>query len=216
MSKVHEIAIRIVKPGKEESFANRRSEFIRKLKTQKGVLADREFESFLALPTPDERPVYVGMTTYENLDAVSRVQYNPLVMFKFVPFFMTMNLKAYVFAKQTSGPDLNLATLAAQPGEVLQISVRKTHPDNKERFEKAQARFLELLLARDSAGQHYELSAVKGFGDVSGITVGLTSFASEEAFSETFDALAEHEVTQAYFDTFTPLASQFARTAKNS
>jgi len=37
-----------------------------------------------------------------------------------------------------------------------------------------------------------------------------------EAFSETFDALSEHEATQAYFDMFTPLASQFARTAKNS
>ena len=56
---------------------------------------------------------------------------------------------------------------------------------------------------------------MKGFGDISGITIGLTSFASEEAFSETFDVLAEHEVTQAYFDTFTPLASQFARTANN-
>ena len=85
MSKVHEIAVRMVKPDQGEAFVRRRAAFITKLKSQKGVGPDREFESFFALPTPDERDVFIGMTTYDSLSAVNWVQMNPMVMMKFLP-----------------------------------------------------------------------------------------------------------------------------------
>lgn len=133
MSKVHELAVRVVKPGKDELFMRRRAAFIQKLKSQKGVLADREFESFFALPGMDERPVFIDMTTYDTLSTVNWIQMNPMVMLKFMPFFMTMSLKAYVFMEQTDGPDFDLDTLGATPGSVVHIAVRKPNgtPDDE-------------------------------------------------------------------------------------
>ncbi|MEZ5038719.1 MAG: hypothetical protein R2828_02470 [Saprospiraceae bacterium] len=52
---VTEIAIRVVKEGKSDEFKETRKNFITVLKEQKGVLADREFQSFYALPKPDEK-----------------------------------------------------------------------------------------------------------------------------------------------------------------
>ena len=216
MSKVHEIAVRMVKPGHEDAFLRRRAAFITKLKSQKGVGTDREFESFFALPTPDERDVFIGMTTYDSLSAVNWVQMNPMVMMKFLPFFMTMQLKAYCFAEQVGGPELDLAGLAAAPGSILHVAVRRTPPDRREAFAEAQARFLELLLGRDGVGPHYELKAVKGMGSVDGITVGLTVFASDEAMASAYEALGEHEAFAAYVSTFETLASQFARSVDNT
>ncbi|MEO1663658.1 MAG: hypothetical protein AAFU54_03395 [Chloroflexota bacterium] len=57
-----EIAVRKVKEGRLEDFKTARSNFIALLKKQDGILADREFESFFALPQPDEQPVFIGMT----------------------------------------------------------------------------------------------------------------------------------------------------------
>lgn len=216
MSKVHEIAVRVVKPGRDDVFIRRRAAFIQKLKTQKGVGADREFESFFALPSPDEQPVFIGMTTYDSLAAVNWVQMNPMVMMKFLPFFMTMSLKAYCFAEQVSGPELDLAALAATPGSILHVAVRKTAPEHQEAFADAQARFTDLLLARDGVGPHHELKAVKGMGSVEGITVGLTVFESDESMASAYEDLGEHESFAAYVGTFQTLASQFARSVNNT
>lgn len=216
MSKVHEIAVRIVKSGHEDAFVRRRAAFIEKLKSQKGVGADREFESFFALPTPDDRDVFIGMTTYDSLAAVNWVQMNPLVMMKFLPFFMTMQLKAYCFAEQVSGPELDLARLAVAPGSILHVAVRRTRADQRDAFIDAQTRFLDLLLPRDGVGPHYELKAVKGMGSVEGITVGLTVFDSDEAMAAAYEALGEHERFAAYVSTFETLASQFARTVPSA
>jgi len=208
---VHEIAVRVVKPGRDEVFVRRRAAFIEKLKSQRGVGADRELESFFALPAPDERPVFIGMTTYESLAAVQKVQMNPLVMLKFLPFFMTMDLKAYGFYEQTSGPPLDLATLATAPGELLHVAVRRVAPGQQEAHEAARARFYELLMARDGVGPHIELKAVKGNGDIQGVVAGLTVYRSDEAMASAYEALSEHEAFLAYVSTFETLASQFAR-----
>lgn len=214
MSQVHELAVRIVKPGKDELFALRRAAFIQKLKTQKGVLADREFESFFALPGMDERPVFIGMTTYDKLATVNWIQMNPMVMLKFLPFFMTMSLKAYAFMEQTDGPKFDLAKLGAAPGSVVHIAVRKPNDIPQEEHLAAQKTFLDLLLARDGVGAHYEFKAVKGF-DVAGATIGITEFADDEAMASAFEALSEHEAFLAYTKTFETVASQFARTTTN-
>ncbi len=215
MSKVHEIAVRIVKPGRDEVFRRRRAAFIAKLKAQKGVLADREFESFFALPQPDEQPVFIGMSTYDALATVNRVQMNPLVMLKFMPFFMTMQLKAYCFAEQTDGPELDLASLATSPESILHVAVRRTPPGGHDAFVAAQARFLERLFAFDGVGPHHELRAVKGMGSVEGITVGLTTYDNDEAMAAAYEALSEDESFVAYTSTFETLASQFSRSVTN-
>ena len=208
---VHEIAVRVVKHGRDAVFASRRASFITKLKSQSGVGADRELESFFALPARDERPVFVGMTTYESLSAVNRVQMNPLVMLKFLPFFLTMDLKAYGFFVEVGEPSLNLATLATGPGNVLHVAVRRVAAQDQARHAEAQARFLELLLVQPGVVSHHELRAVKGMGSVEGVTAGLTVFADDEAMADAYDALSEHEAFFAYVSTFETLASQFTR-----
>lgn len=213
---VHELAVRIVKPGKDAVFAKRRAAFITKLKTQHGVGADREFESFFALPQPDDRPVFVGMTTYDSLAAVNKVQMNPMVMLRFLPFFMTMDLKAYYFCEQTDGPTLDLTSLASSPGSILHVAVRRTAPEQQAAFVKAQSNFLALLLARDGVGPHYELKAVKGNGGIEGVTVGLTVFDNDEAMASAYESLVEDEAFSDYVATFETLASQFVRSVSNT
>ena len=216
MSKVHEIAVRVVKPGQDEAFVRRRAAFIRKLEAQPAVTADREFESFFALQAPDELPVFIGMSTYDSLSAVSKVQMNPMVMLKFLPFFMTMKLKAYVFCEQIHGPELDLATLAAEPGNILHLAVRRVAAEGQAAFADAQARFLELLSSHEGVGPHYELKAVKGNGSIEGVTVGVTVFRDDEAMAAAYESLGEHEAFLAYVGTFETLASQFARSTTNS
>ncbi|MBK9370627.1 MAG: hypothetical protein IPN01_30750 [Deltaproteobacteria bacterium] len=53
---VHEIAVQPSSRAATRVFASRRASFITKLKSQSGVGADRELESFFALPARDERP----------------------------------------------------------------------------------------------------------------------------------------------------------------
>ncbi len=212
-NKVHEIAVRVVKPGKEEPFVRRRSAFIQKLKAQKGVLVDREFESLVAVPTPDDRQVFIGMTTYENLATVNRVQMTPGVMFKFIPFFMQMSLKAYVFCEQTGGPELELDRLGAD-GKLVQIWVRRTAPGGFAKFQAAHEAFFTEFTTQEGIGPHYELKVVKG-NHIDGLTVGITEYASEDAMAGAFDAFENHDATIAYFDTFEPVAVQFAKLASN-
>lgn len=215
MSQVHEFAVRVVKPGRDDAFRRRRAAFIAKLKSQEGVLADREFESFFALPTPDEQHVFVGMTTYDALATVNRVQMNPLVMMRFLPFFMTMQLKAYCFAEQTGGPELDLGALASGPSNILHVAIRRTPAGGHDAFVTAQARFLERLLALDGVGPHHELRAVKGMGSVEGVTVGLTTYENDEAMAAAYEALAQDEAFLGYTRTFDTLASQFSRSVTN-
>lgn len=216
MTAVHEIAVRMVKPSAHDAFLRRRAAFIKKLKTQKGVGADREFESFFALPQPDERAVFIGMTTYEGLSAVNHAQLNPLVMARFLPFFMTMDLKAYVFAEQIEGPALDLAQLAASPQNVLHVTVRRTAAEAEGAFRDAHARFYETLMARDGVGPHYELRAVKGNGDIEGVSVGLTVYEDQEALASAYEALVEDALFLEYVQTFEAIASQFARSTTNT
>ncbi|MEM6930164.1 MAG: hypothetical protein AAF602_24710 [Myxococcota bacterium] len=214
MTKVHEVAVRVVKPGSDTLFTRRRAAFVAKLKSQKGVLADCEFESFFALPALDERPVFVGMTTYDQLSTVNWIQMNPLVMLKFLPFFTTMSLKAYAFCEQTEGPELDLDTLGALDDRVVHIAVRRVSADQLEAHDSARKAFYELLMARDGVGPHYELKAVKGFS-IQGMTVAITEFANDEAMGSAFEALSEHEVFAAYTATFETVASQFTHPTTN-
>lgn len=142
---VTEIAVRMVKDGEMEAFQSARKAFITALKAQEGVLADREFESFYALPQPDERSVFIGMTDYKTGKTVSKVQGNMGVVGKFLKFKKTMDLKAYVFVQQSEGPAFDLKTLAAGKGEVLEVGVRRVKPGMEQAFQEHRKAFVELL-----------------------------------------------------------------------
>jgi hypothetical protein len=206
---VHEIAVRKVKPGKDDAFRQRRAEFIQTLKEQPGVGADREFASFLALPEPDETDVFIGMTTYDSLKANAAIQRKPGVVWKFLRFARTMDLKAYVYVDPTEGPPFDLATLAAKPGQVLEIGVRRVEDADQAGFDRTRAPFIELLSAQDGVLDNWEFKVIKG-KNIEGLSVGMTVYESQDAVQAAMDAIMEDPITQAYFATFTPVALQYA------
>lgn len=208
-SNVTEIAVRSVKPGKSKKFEKRRTNFIRTLKRQPGVVTDREFESFHALPEPDDTAVFIGMTTYESVAAQSKMQRSLGVMARFIPFYQTMSMKAYVYVRPIEGPEFDLETLASGPDQVLELAVRRVDEENRDVFDATRREFVEFLNQQDGVVESYEFEVVKG-NDTDGLTVGMTVYESSEAFERVADVTMVDERTQRYFETFTPVAIQYA------
>lgn len=212
MSAVHEIAIRKVKAGREGEFRARRSSFIDVLTRQPGVGADREFESFLAMPRPDDTDVFIGMTTYDSLAANARIQRNPKVVWRFLRFARTMDLKAYVYVRPTEGPPFDLSQLASEPGQVLEVGVRRvTDPVN---FDRTRRNFVGLLGQQPGVTDSWEFEVVKG-KKADGLTVGMTVYQDRDATQSALDTLLSHPTTTEYFATFEPVALQYAISTTN-
>lgn len=212
---VTEIAVRQVKAGQLDTFKKRRANFVSTLKQQPGIIADREFESFYALPQPDETAVYIGMTTYESAAAQAKIQRKPGILFKFLPFMMTMSLKAYLYVQPIKGPPFNLKTLAAKPGQVLEVAVRRVESSKASQFNDARQKFVELLSQQPGALESYEFRVVKG-NKIDGLTVGMTVYESQAAFQQISSSIMQNPITQAYFGTFSPVAVQYAVSTTNS
>jgi len=211
---VTEIAIRLVKNGKIDAFKETRKNFITVLKEQKGVLADREFQSFYAMPKADERDVYIGMTDYETYKTVGKIQGKFGVVRKFLKFKKNMDLKAYVFVQQTEGPAFNLKTLASGDGEILEVGVRKVKPGMEKEFNEYRKEFVKLLSSYEGVKESYEFKVVGG-KDIDGLSVGMTVYESKEAFMTLAQPIMKEEITQKYFSTFEVVASQFAFSTTN-
>ncbi|MCB1017975.1 MAG: hypothetical protein KDB10_23015 [Acidimicrobiales bacterium] len=152
------------------------------------------------------------MTTYDSLRANARIQRNPKVVWDFLRFARTMDLKAYVYVRPVEGPPFDLARLAARPGEVLEVGVRRvTDPAG---FDATRPPFIELLSGQPGVGDSWELEVVKG-KDTAGLTVGMTVYQDRQAADAAIGALREHPTTAAYFATFEPVALQYATSTTN-
>lgn len=211
---VTEIAIRIVKDDKSDEFKEARKNFITVLKEQDGVLADREFQSFYALPEQDANEVFIGMTDYATYKTVGKVQGNFGVVSKFLKFNKTMDLKAYVFVQQTEGPEFNLKTLASKSNEILEVGVRRIKPGMEKEFDEYRKEFVKLLSTYKGVNESYEFKVVGG-KDIDGLTVGMTVYESKEAFMTLAGPIMKEEITQKYFGTFDIVASQFSFSTSN-
>lgn len=212
---VMEIAVRMVKDGQLEAFKQARSAFIPVLRQQEGVLVDREFQSFYAMPSPDSRDVFIGMTTYETGATVGDVQSTWSVVSKFLDFKSTMDLKAYVFVQQTEGPTFELGTVAKTEGQVLEVGIRRVKSGQEAEFNRLRKEFVKLLSSYDGVLESYEFKVVGG-DNIEGLTVGMTVYQSKEAFMALSAPIMEQKVTQDYFATFDIVASQFAFTTTNN
>lgn len=213
-NQVTEIAVRHVKPGRLEQFKTRRASFIGALKGQQGVLADREFQSFYAMPEPDKDDVYIGMTTYDSIQTNNRIQSNMGILFKFFPFMMTMTIKAYVYVQQIEGTAFDLKKLAAKPGQVLELAVRRVDDSKLDEFNKARKEFVALLSSQSGVLESYEFKVVKGT-NIKGLTVGMSVYESQDAFQKVAGTIMQNPVTQKYFSTFTPVAVKYAMSTTN-
>lgn len=209
---IFEIAVRKVKDGRKFDFVTERSKFVKTLKAQEGVNNDREFQSFYALPEPDEREVFIGMTQYASLETLNKVQQN--VYSAFAPFAGTMDLKAYVFVKQTEGPKFDLSKAAARPGQILEVGIRRVHEGKEEEFNRYRKEFVKLLSSYDGVLESYEFEVVAG-QDTENLTVGMTVYENQAALMNLIPDIMQKEATQRYFSTFDVVASQFAFSTTN-
>lgn len=211
-SPVYEIAVRQVKEGRKEDFVSRRSAFISELKQQKGVSNDREFQSFYALPEPDEREVFIGMTQYATGKTVGKVQGK--VMGKFLKFTKTMDLKAYVFVQPVEGGTFDLSELADRPGQVLELAVRRVKPGQEAAFQSSRKAFVDWLDEQSGVEGSWEFQVVGG-KDSDRLTVGMSVYESQEAFQAIAQKAQSLPEAGAYFGTFEPVALQYAVSTSN-
>lgn len=199
----------MIKEGEKEHFIEARKNFIAVLKEENGVLTDREFKSFYALPQPDSREVFIGMTDYATYKAVGKVQSKMGVLNKFLKLKKTMDLKAYVFVQQIEGPAFDLKNLAAHNGEVLELGVRRIKPGMEKEFHKYRKEFVKLMNTYPGVKVNYEFKVVGG-NDTKNLTVGMSVFESQDAFIKLLEPLQKAEITQKHFSTFEIVAGQFA------
>lgn len=210
---VYEIAVRQVKDGMKDDFVTARTNFINVLTKQKGVSNDREFSSFYALPEPDQREVFIGMTEYASFKTPGKVQSKISVVSKFLKFKKTMDLKAYVFVQLVEGGNFNLSTLATKPGQVLELAVRKVKDGQNYAFESSRKDFVNWLNGQEGVVGSWEFKVVGG-ADTEGLTVGMSVYESQEAFQAIAGKVQQLPEAGKYFSTFDPVALQYAASIK--
>ncbi len=210
---IFELAVRMVKDGEQEAFEKARAQFIQLLTKQDGVSNDREFSSFYALPAPDERPVFIGMTQYPSMSRVGEIQSLPEVQQTFGAFAATMDLKAYAFLQQTEGKPFELDKVLRTEGQVLEVAVRRTRAGQEAEFDRTRNAFVDMLDGRDGFLESYEFDVVGG-PETERMSVGMTVYRDQATFTAIAGELMEMPVTQAYFATFEVVASQFATSIK--
>ena len=209
---IFEVAVRMVKDGMKEQFVEERSKFITTLKAQEGVSNDREFMSFYAMPQPDEREVFIGMTQYASPEVLQAVQGK--IYSAFAPFAETMDLKAYVFVQPTEGGDFDLGTLATGEGQVLEVAVRRVKEGQEEAFETARQAFVGWLDQQEGVKGSWEFQVVSG-QDTERLTVGMSVYESQEAFQAIAGQVQQLPEAGRYFTTFDPVALQYAFSTTN-
>ena len=209
---VFEIAVRKVKDGRKDDFISRRAAFITKLKAQDGVSNDREFQSFYALPEPDKQEVFIGMTQYATGKTVGKVQSK--VLGPFLKFAKTMDLKAYVFVQPTEGDAFDLGKIAAKPGQVLELAVRRVKPGQETAFQASRQTFVNWLNQQDGVTGSWEFKVVGG-KNTERLTVGMSVYESQEAFQAIAAKGQTLPEAGKYFATFEPVALQYAISTTN-
>ena len=210
---VYEIAVRQVKDGMKADFEFARANFINILVEQNGVSNDREFSSFYALPEPDKREVFIGMTEYSSFKTPGKVQSKMSVVSKFMKFKKTMDLKAYVFVQPIEGGKFDLGTLATKPGQVLELAVRRVKSGQETAFESSRKDFVNWLNKQEGVVGSWELKVVGG-ADTEGLTVGMSVYESQAAFQTIAGKVQQLPEAGKYFSTFDPVALQYAASIK--
>ncbi len=213
---VYELAVRVTKEGQLEAFEQARSNFIELLQQQEGAETDREFKSFYALPEPNKTDVFIGMTKWASIEAAGKASSQLMGTETATTFFSTFDFMAYALMQQTEGPDFDLATLAASPGRVLEVAVRRTNQGQEAAFNEMRDAFVEYLSAQPGVQESYEfevLGSLPGL-ETEGLTIGMTVYESQESFQAVAGSIMQQEVTQNYFGTFDVVAAQYAMSVK--
>jgi hypothetical protein len=208
---VLEIAIRRLNEGQEvDEFEAARDAFVERLRAQPGVGTDREFGAFLdfvtfAEPSP---PVFTGMTQYGSLDAFQDAGTALGESAEAGAFFSTFAPAAFTVLQPLDeyGP-LDLATIAADADDVLEVAVRdlSTYAAfDATAYANARDAFLGVLTAQPGVVREYQWVSVLD----PNVVVGMTVYEDAAAFQTvaTDPAVAGSNEAAAFLGSYPPIA----------
>lgn len=180
-----ELAIRQLNDGQDvTAFEASRDAFIAKRRAQPGVQSDREFKAFFdfGAQAPPSSPVFVGMTQYSSQAAFEAAGKSLGASAEASTFFATFSPKAFTALRPLdAGAEVELASIASKPGQVLEVAVRDLSAYEgfeQGKYEAARDGFLTLL--RQQPGFVAEYQWVSALDQ--NIVVGMTVYESQEAF----------------------------------
>lgn len=196
-----EIAIRKVKAGQEDAFVEARAAFIRALKEEDGVERDWEFKSFFTMPEADDTDVFVGMTRYASMDAVSQISERLLGSEAAQKFFATFDMKAFVLVNAADGERFQLEAVITRPEQVLEVAVRSPKEGLDDQFQPLRDAFFAQVAAQPGyimdkefidlqSGAHVVLIAWDSLADFQNALGVLSNTAEMDAFFGTLDVQA--------------------------
>jgi hypothetical protein len=182
---VVEIAIRRLNPDQDvPAFEAARDAFVDLLKMQPGVGTDREFMSVFDYSVfgPPSPPVYIGMTQYETLLDFQNAGAALGMSSEAGAFFSTFTPELFtVLVPLEPGGAVDLAGVANQPGQVLEVAVRdlSTYADfDPDAYAAARDAFLALLAQQPGFVAEYQwVSPIDA-----NIAVGMTVYENADAF----------------------------------
>ncbi|MCB9603054.1 MAG: antibiotic biosynthesis monooxygenase [Sandaracinus sp.] len=182
---VIELAVRRLDDGQDiAEFEAARDAFVARLRERDGVEVDRELRAFFdfgsqAAPTA---PVFVGMTQYATSEAFGAAGEALGSSPEAAAFFATFTPEAFTALRPLDAAQpVDLAAIADQPGQVLEIAVRDLSAYegfDQAAYEAARDGFLALLRDQPGFVAEYQWVSVLDPNTV----VGMTVYESQEAF----------------------------------
>lgn len=206
-----EIAIRKVKAGQQDAFVEARARFIHALKEQDGIERDWEFKSFFTMPEPDDSDVFVGMTRYASMDAVSRISEKLMSSDAAQNFFATFDMKAFVLVNAADGKPFQLEAFITRPEQVLEVAVRSPKEGMEDQFQPLRDAFFAQIAAQPGYIMDREFVDLQ-----SGANVALIAWDSLVNFQNALTVLSNKAEMGAFFDILNVPAYQAVQLTSNA
>lgn len=209
----YEIAIQMVKQGKQADFFDRQAKLINLSKKQAGVSEHREFRPFDALPAPNQRMVVVRMAKYANLEVVGNS--SKKILPRLIRLTQTMDLKTYVFVMLVAGNKFKLKKLANRKGQVLEIAVRRIKKGQEKAFMQHRDAFVHFLNKQKEVVSNWEFAAVGG-RNWERLVVSISVYKNKDAWMKITQQIRSTPLANQYLATFDVVTTQYAiNAAKN-
>lgn len=216
---VVELAVRRLNAGQDvEAFAAARDAFVERLRALPGVGTDREFEAVFDFATfgAPAPPVFIGMTQYESADAFGAAGAALGESAEAGAFFGTFTPEVFTALRPlVPGSAVDLAGVAAAPGQVLEMAVRdlSTYAGFvADDYAAARDGFLDLLRAQPGVVAEYQwVSALDP-----NVVVGMTVYESFDAFVALSQspAISEAAETAAFLGGYPPAVGYVSRVVR--
>lgn len=199
---IYEIAIQEVKPGMEETWAERRAVFLEKLDGREGNEKDWTFPAFFTFPEPGPNPVYVGMTRWSKLANFAAAAEELMPTQTASSFFETVNMQAFVQVKPLDGGEFVLEDLINKPGQVLEVAVRRPMEGKRAEFDAGRDAFFGRVAEQPGYIFDREFVTADGWQAV------LIGWESMEKFQAALGVVSKGPEMQAFFGVADIMAYQ--------